>query len=68
MGGYPSYKLVNAWNYRDLPALMGFFGKLSRTHREKDASPLEVFFSMINGVGQDRAPSLAKVRLADPGF
>ncbi len=49
--------VINAWNYRDLPYLMGFLGGLSRARRRSPENPLEIFFSALNHI--DKAPSLA---------
>ncbi|MBI4677502.1 MAG: radical SAM protein [Elusimicrobia bacterium] len=49
--------LINKHNYRDLPGLMGFLGRLSREHRADH--PLEVSFAVMNGAGMDRASFMA---------
>ncbi len=51
--------VVNAWNYKELPDLMGFLGKLSRDQGRGASSPLEVYFSMMSLAGQEKAPFLA---------
>ena len=45
--------VVNAWNYRDLPGLMGFLARLRPGRRP------EICFSMINEAGHEKAPSCA---------
>jgi len=49
--------VINALNYRLLPAWAGFLGTLARTARRGE--PLRVGFTMLNGIGIDRAPDLA---------
>lgn len=51
--------LVLSENYRVLPELVGFLGRLSRTRLKTGAAPLEVAFSFLNGAGMDAAPGLA---------
>ncbi|MBI5240705.1 MAG: radical SAM protein [Elusimicrobia bacterium] len=51
--------LVNAWNYRELPALMGFLGRLARKTGRIAGDPLQVGLSMMNGRGHELAPSFA---------
>lgn len=48
--------VVTALNYRDLPGLIGFLGRLSAGGRRRRPG---VFFSMMNGAGHHKAPSLA---------
>ncbi|MFA6316990.1 MAG: radical SAM protein [Elusimicrobiota bacterium] len=49
--------LINRLNYRHLPELMGFLGRLSASVRRD--KPVEVCFSVMNGAGMNRAASLA---------
>ena len=51
--------LVNAWNYRELPQLVGFLGKLSRERLKKGTGRLEVAFSFMNGAGMNTAARMA---------
>ncbi|MBI4676600.1 MAG: radical SAM protein, partial [Elusimicrobia bacterium] len=51
--------VVNAWNYRDLPGLMIFLAGLARKAGRRRMGSLDVFFSMINGVGVAKAPRSA---------
>lgn len=58
--GYVSVCVViNALNYRHLPAWAGFLGKMARAARRDARAPLRVAFTMLNGIGLDRAPDLA---------
>lgn len=58
--GYVSICIViNALNYRLLPAWAGFLGKLARSARRDSREPLRVGFTMLNGIGVERAPDLA---------
>lgn len=57
--GYVSVNIViNALNYRHLPAWAGFLGKLAREARRDAREPLRIGFTMLNGIGLDRAPEL----------
>ncbi|MBI5622587.1 MAG: radical SAM protein [Elusimicrobia bacterium] len=49
--------LINKLNYRHLPELMGFLGRVSRKRRKE--RPVEVCFSVMNGAGMNRAAHLA---------
>jgi hypothetical protein len=51
--------LLTKLNYQDLPALMGFFGKLQKEHRPSRALPLEISFSLMNGAGMNTASRMA---------
>lgn len=51
--------LVNAENYRALPGLVGFLGRLARARLRKGAGRLEVAFSFLNGAGMNAAPAMA---------
>ncbi|MBI5622769.1 MAG: radical SAM protein [Elusimicrobia bacterium] len=51
------HAVVNAWNYRDLPGLARFLGRLARKSRAK--GPVTAAFSMMNGVGHEKAPFMA---------
>lgn len=58
--GYVSVCIViNALNYRLLPAWAGFLGKLARDARRDAREPVRIGFTMLNGIGVDRAPDLA---------
>ena len=57
--GVTACVLVTAWNYRQLPSLMGFLGRLARTNRRGHKDPLQICFTMLNGAGHDKAPALA---------
>ncbi|MBI5881566.1 MAG: radical SAM protein [Elusimicrobia bacterium] len=48
--------VVNAWNFRDLPGLMRFLARLVRSCKGRGKGSVDVFFSMINGVGLAKAP------------
>jgi MoaA/NifB/PqqE/SkfB family radical SAM enzyme len=57
--GYVSVCIViNALNYRHLPAWTAFLGKLAREARRDVREPLRVGFTMLNGIGLARAPEL----------
>ncbi len=57
--GYVSVCIViNALNYRHLPAWAGFLGRLARAARRDSREPLRVGFTMLNGIGLARAPEL----------
>ncbi|MDD5304285.1 MAG: radical SAM protein, partial [Elusimicrobia bacterium] len=58
--GYVSICIViNALNYRLLPAWAGFLGKMARDARRDLREPVRIGFTMLNGIGVDRAPDLA---------
>lgn len=58
--GYVSVCIViNALNYRHLPAWAAFLGKLARDARRDAREPLRVGFTMLNGIGLARSPELA---------
>ncbi|MCR4296802.1 MAG: radical SAM protein, partial [Elusimicrobia bacterium] len=57
--GYVSVcTVINALNYRHLPAWAAFLGKLARDARRDSREPLRVGFTMLNGIGLARAPDL----------
>lgn len=49
--------VVNRFNYRGLPGLMGFLGRLARARPR--GRRLKIFFSMINEAGHEKASSFA---------
>jgi MoaA/NifB/PqqE/SkfB family radical SAM enzyme len=51
--------VVNALNYRSLPAWAGFLGKLARDAGRDAREPLRLGFTMLNGIGLARTPELA---------
>lgn len=51
--------LINAWNYRELPELVGFLGGLSRERRRDPESRFEICFALMNGAGMNAAPRMA---------
>lgn len=51
--------VVNALNYRQLPAWAAFLGKLARAARRDPREPLRLGFTMLNGIGLTRSPELA---------
>ena len=58
--GYVSACIViNALNYRHLPAWAAFLGRLARDARRDAREPLRVGFTMLNGIGLTRTPELA---------
>lgn len=58
--GYVSVCVViNALNYRHLPAWAAFLGKLAKDARRDSREPLRVGFTMLNGIGLARSPELA---------
>lgn len=58
--GYVSVCIViNALNYRHLPAWAAFLGRLARDARRDAREPLRVGFTMLNGIGLARSPELA---------
>ncbi|MBI5622563.1 MAG: radical SAM protein [Elusimicrobia bacterium] len=48
--------VVNAWNHRALADHMRFLSRLARSCKGRAKGSLEVYFSMINGVGLAKAP------------
>jgi MoaA/NifB/PqqE/SkfB family radical SAM enzyme len=59
--------LINAWNYRELPAMMGYLGRLARRQGRTKKNPLQICLGMLNGRGYEQAPFLAmELRQAAP--
>lgn len=51
--------LINGWNYRELPAMMGYLGRLARLQNRPRETPLQICLGMLNGRGYEQAPFLA---------